>query len=130
MASSIRAILALRYERKLFLFELYWAQGPRIRSTLLPVPTVKGATGVGCYQFWSLTFIMLLVCAVVTAIIPTVTSSMPEKGEFAIVEKYGDCANVVRRFLCGAKCAMLRWFTFVQGHRPYYNICETSGLLL
>jgi len=41
---------------------------------------------------------MLFVCAVVTRLIPTVTSSMPEKGRFAIVEKYGDCVIAVRRF--------------------------------
>ena len=33
------------------------------------------------------------------AVILTVTSSMPEKDRFAIVEKYGDCTGVVRR-LC------------------------------
>src|SRR5258708_38973008 len=40
---------------------------------------------------------MLFVCAVVTGLIPTITSSMPEISRFAIVEKYGDCATAVRR---------------------------------
>jgi hypothetical protein len=42
---------------------------------------------------------MLFVSAVVISLIPTDTSSMPEKGGVAIVEKYGDCVNGVRRFL-------------------------------
>jgi len=35
------------------------AQGPRIRSTPPPVPTVKGAVGVRCYRFWSSTLIIV-----------------------------------------------------------------------
>ena len=44
---------------------------------------------------------ILFVCAVGAVLLPTVTSSMPEKSGFAIVEKYGDCAKAVRRFLPG-----------------------------
>jgi len=47
---------------------------------------------------------MLFVYPVVTHLIPTVTSSMLEKGGFAIVEKYGDSAKAVRR-LC--TCAQI-----------------------
>jgi hypothetical protein len=40
---------------------------------------------------------MLFVCAVGIGLIPTVTSSMPEKGRYAIVERYGDCATTLRK---------------------------------
>jgi len=46
-------------------------------------------------------YYMLLIFAVVTGLIPTFTRSMPEKDRFAIVEKYGDYAKAVRRFLPG-----------------------------
>jgi hypothetical protein len=41
---------------------------------------------------------MLFVYAVGAVLFPTVNSSMPKKGRFAIVEKYGDCVIAVRRF--------------------------------
>ena len=47
---------------------------------------------------------ILFVCAVGAVLLPTVTSSMPEKSGFAIVEKYGDSAKAVRR-LC--TCAQI-----------------------
>src|SRR5207253_1576452 len=52
----------------------------------------------GCHNVPSFSTYMLFVYAVDAVVLPTVTSSMPEKGGFAIVEKYGDSVAAVRRF--------------------------------
>jgi hypothetical protein len=46
----------------------------------------------------SLSACKLHVYVVVIRLIPTVSGSMPEKGEFAIVEKYADYEKAVLRF--------------------------------
>jgi hypothetical protein len=54
-----------------------------------------------CHVFSPFSACKLFVYPVVTRLIPTVTSSMLEKGGFAIVEKYGDSAKAVPRLCTG-----------------------------